>query len=165
MSESAKTGQLKNTGHNKIYEGLVEKAKKLRQDTFNAFVEHGEAHLGGSFSIIEMLITLYEEILEEDDNYIHFVANISARQIITAGSAEQSAWEDDKIQHGIFTLNVLNALNHWEADNLEDGYITATELGQYLQKTVSKETGNKQTPQSERIRYSNSGEFIFSHTP
>ena len=103
------------------------------------------------------------KILEEDDNYIHFVANISARQIITAGSAEQSAWEDDKIQHGIFTLNVLNALNNWEADNLEDGYITATELGQYLQKTVSKETGNAQTPQSVRIRYSKSGEFIFSH--
>jgi len=105
------------------------------------------------------------KILEDDDNYIHSVANISARQIITAGSAEQSAWEDDKIQHGIFTLNVLYALNHWEADNLEDGYITATELGQYLQKEVSKVTGNKQTPQSERIRYSNSGEFIFSHTP
>ena len=29
-----------------------------RQQTFDAFVEHGEAHLGGSFSIIETLLTL-----------------------------------------------------------------------------------------------------------
>ena len=38
-----------------MYKDLILMAKKLRQDTFNAFIEHGEAHLGGSFSIIEML--------------------------------------------------------------------------------------------------------------
>ena len=53
-----------------MYEGLVEKAKKLRQDTFNAFVEHGEAHLGGSFSMIEMLIALYGVVLKQDDKFI-----------------------------------------------------------------------------------------------
>ena len=51
-------------------ENLIEIAKKLRQDTFNAFIEHGEAHLGGSFSIIEMLIALYEVILNENDKFI-----------------------------------------------------------------------------------------------
>ena len=60
-----------------MYEGLVEKAKKLRQDTFNAFVEHGEAHLGGSFSIIEMLITIYERILKEQDKFILSKAHAS----------------------------------------------------------------------------------------
>ena len=29
------------------------KAKKLRQDTFKLFISKGEAHLGGSFSMIE----------------------------------------------------------------------------------------------------------------
>ena len=53
-----------------MYNDLIIKAKKLRQDTFNAFVEHGEAHLGGSFSIIEMLIALYEIILKQDDKFI-----------------------------------------------------------------------------------------------
>ena len=33
---------------------LKEKAKKLRIDTFNAFIKKGEAHLGGSFSCIEI---------------------------------------------------------------------------------------------------------------
>lgn len=60
-----------------IYDGLVKKAKKLRQDTFNAFVEHGEAHLGGSFSMIEMLITLYEIILKKEDKFILSKAHAS----------------------------------------------------------------------------------------
>ena len=77
MSESVKTGQPKNNCHGIKYEGLVAKAKKLRQDTFNAFVEHGEAHLGGSFSIIEMLISIYEIILKEEDKFILSKAHAS----------------------------------------------------------------------------------------
>jgi len=52
------------------YHTLDKKALKLRQDTFNAFIEHGEAHLGGSFSMIEMLLALHEEILTIDDKFI-----------------------------------------------------------------------------------------------
>ena len=37
---------------------LDEKALKLRVDTFNAFIKKGEAHLGGSFSMIEIFLTL-----------------------------------------------------------------------------------------------------------
>ena len=40
------------------YKKLINKAKILRQRTFLKFIEKGEAHLGGSFSIIEILITL-----------------------------------------------------------------------------------------------------------
>jgi len=53
-----------------MYDNLIAKAKKLRQDTFNAFIKHGEAHLGGSFSLIEMLIALYEVVLKEEDKFI-----------------------------------------------------------------------------------------------
>jgi len=60
-----------------MYNHLVVKAKKLRQDTFSAFVEHGEAHLGGSFSMIEMLIALYEAVLKEDDKFILSKAHAS----------------------------------------------------------------------------------------
>ena len=59
------------------YDNLISKAKKLRQDTFNAFIEHGEAHLGGSFSIIEMLIALYEMVLKKDDKFILSKAHAS----------------------------------------------------------------------------------------
>ena len=59
------------------HEYLVDKALKLRQDTFNAFIEHGEAHLGGSFSIIEMLLALHEEVLAKEDKFILSKAHAS----------------------------------------------------------------------------------------
>lgn len=49
---------------------LVEKAKKLRIDTFEAFIKKGEAHLGGSFSLIEIIVSLYEIILTKKDKFI-----------------------------------------------------------------------------------------------
>ena len=55
----------------------VNRAKKLRQDTFKAFVEHGEAHLGGSFSMIEILIALFEEIMVNEDKFILSKAHAS----------------------------------------------------------------------------------------
>ena len=59
------------------YSYLVKKASKLRQDTFKAFIEHGEAHLGGSFSMIEILIALFEEILVQEDKFILSKAHAS----------------------------------------------------------------------------------------
>ena len=60
-----------------MYDNLISKAQELRQETFHAFVEHGEAHLGGSFSIIEMLLTLYERTLQENDKFILSKAHAS----------------------------------------------------------------------------------------
>lgn len=52
------------------YKKLEKKAKKLRQDTFLAFIEKGEAHLGGCFSIIEILISIFEVIIKKNDKFI-----------------------------------------------------------------------------------------------
>ena len=49
---------------------LIKIAHLLRQKTFLAFVKKGEAHLGGSFSMIEILISLYETILKKNDKFI-----------------------------------------------------------------------------------------------
>ena len=46
------------------------KAKKLRQETLMMFIKKREAHLGGSFSMIEILLTLYELILKKRDKFI-----------------------------------------------------------------------------------------------
>jgi transketolase len=56
---------------------LLSVAKKLRQDTFLAFLEHGEAHIGGSFSIIETLVALYEVMLSKNDKFILSKAHAS----------------------------------------------------------------------------------------
>lgn len=58
-------------------EKLKKKAKKLRQDTFKAFIEKKEAHLGGSFSMIEILLSLYEKILKKNDKFILSKAHAS----------------------------------------------------------------------------------------
>ena len=59
------------------YQKLINKAKKLRQDTFLAFIKKGEAHLGGSFSIIEILLVLYEVIMKKNDKFILSKAHAS----------------------------------------------------------------------------------------
>ena len=53
-----------------MYKDLIEKAKKLRQEAFNTFVEQGEAHIGGAFSLIEIVILLYEKVLNKEDKFI-----------------------------------------------------------------------------------------------
>ncbi len=51
-------------------ENLIKECKKLRYDTFLSFIKKGEAHLGGAFSIIEILIVLYKTVLRKNDKFI-----------------------------------------------------------------------------------------------
>ena len=60
-----------------MYKDLIEKAKKLRQDAFNTFVEQGEAHIGGAFSMIEIIVILYEKVLKKEDKFILSKAHAS----------------------------------------------------------------------------------------
>jgi len=48
------------------YKSLEEKARQMRIGTLDLFREKKEAHLGGSFSMIELLISTYEVIKKED---------------------------------------------------------------------------------------------------
>ena len=77
MCELEKKDQNKKIRNEIIYESLAKKALKLRQQTFQAFVDSGEAHLGGSFSIIELLITLYEIVLKKEDKFVLSKAHAS----------------------------------------------------------------------------------------
>lgn len=56
---------------------LKQKAINLRKKTFDAFIETGEAHLGGSFSMIETLLLIYEHILKKNDKFILSKAHAS----------------------------------------------------------------------------------------
>lgn len=51
-------------------EKLIEKAKKLRIQVLDLSLETGEAHIGGCFSEIEILISLYNCVLREKDKFI-----------------------------------------------------------------------------------------------
>ena len=56
---------------------LKKKALDLRKKTFLMFIKKGEAHLGGSFSMIEILIILYEIYLKKNDKFILSKAHAS----------------------------------------------------------------------------------------
>jgi transketolase len=58
-------------------EKLKKQALKLRQKTFNAFIKKREAHLGGSYSMIEILLYVYEVFLKEKDKFILSKAHAS----------------------------------------------------------------------------------------
>lgn len=53
-----------------MIDNLKKRAKELRKRTLDLALQEGEAHIGGSFSEIELLISLYDCILEKDDKFI-----------------------------------------------------------------------------------------------
>ncbi|MDD5012071.1 MAG: transketolase [Candidatus Nanoarchaeia archaeon] len=46
------------------------KARELRKKVLDLSMKEGEAHLGGSFSEIEILVSLYNKILQPEDKFI-----------------------------------------------------------------------------------------------
>jgi hypothetical protein len=79
------------------------------------------------------------------------------RQFITSGSADEVV--PDK---SIFCPQFVEALKG-EADTDKDGYVTGTELGEFLEKTVINYTKNYQHPQYGKIRdpLLDKGDFVF----
>lgn len=51
-------------------EKLKERAKELRKKTFDLAVQHKETHVASAFSIIELLIALYDYTLTREDKFI-----------------------------------------------------------------------------------------------
>jgi transketolase len=51
-------------------EELKKRAKILKKAVIELTLAKGEAHLGGSFSEIEILISLYDKILKEEDKFL-----------------------------------------------------------------------------------------------
>jgi uncharacterized caspase-like protein len=93
-------------------------------------------------------------------NYIDKITKENARQIITAGGKDEKVMEKDEWQHSAFTKNILLGLKEKKADQNQDGYITGSELGLFLQEKVSVDTENYQTPQVRRLT-THEGEIIF----
>ncbi|MCU0428224.1 MAG: caspase family protein [Candidatus Kapabacteria bacterium] len=80
------------------------------------------------------------------------------RQFITSGSADETV--PDK---SVFREQLIAALNG-EADGNNDGFVTGTELGEFLQDRVVNYSRNSQHPQYGKIRNPNldKGDFVFN---
>ena len=93
-------------------------------------------------------------------NYIDKITRENARQIITAGQKDEKVLEKDEWEHSAFTKNLISGLKDKKANLNGDDFITASELGFYLQEKVSLDTENSQTPQVKRLT-THEGEMIF----
>ena len=93
-------------------------------------------------------------------NYLDKITEDISRQIITAGGKDEQVLEKDEWEHSAFTKNLLSGLKEKRADYNDDGIITGSEIGMYLQEKVSLDTDNFQTPQIRRFT-PHEGEIIF----
>jgi len=66
----------------------------------------------------------------------------SGRVIITAGGASELAYEDQSLEHGVFTHYLLKGLTG-EADFNKDEIVTTSELFEYLYSRVSEASTSK----------------------
>jgi uncharacterized caspase-like protein/peptidoglycan/xylan/chitin deacetylase (PgdA/CDA1 family) len=81
-----------------------------------------------------------------------------ARQMLTAGGADQTVADDGPGGHSVFTWTLLQGLNG-RADLNGDGVITATELAAFVAPAVS--AISHQTPAFGSLPGSEGGEFVF----
>ena len=92
------------------------------------------------------------------ENYLREVARRSARQMLTAGGADQQVADGGPNGHSVFTWTLMQALEG-SADLNNDGVITATELASYAGPVVS--SLSLQTPAFGSLPGSEGGEFLF----
>jgi peptidoglycan/xylan/chitin deacetylase (PgdA/CDA1 family)/tetratricopeptide (TPR) repeat protein len=97
-----------------------------------------------------------------DRGYLDEVTRRDARQILTAGGADQLVSDDGPNGHSVFTWALLQGLDG-KADLDGNGVITASELGAYVSPVVAG--FSKQTPAMGNLIGSEGGEFIFELQP
>jgi peptidoglycan/xylan/chitin deacetylase (PgdA/CDA1 family)/uncharacterized caspase-like protein len=98
----------------------------------------------------------------KDRSYLDEVTRRTARQILTAGGADQQVADDGPNGHSVFTWALLEGLDG-KADLDGNGVITASELGAYISPIVSEFA--RQTPAVGNMVGSEGGEFVFELQP
>ncbi len=94
----------------------------------------------------------------QSSNYLQQVTQRRARQILTAGGADQQVSDNGPGGHSVFTWTLLQGLEGL-ADTDNNGYITASELGTYVAPVVSSYAD--QTPAFGNLVGSKGGDFVF----
>jgi peptidoglycan/xylan/chitin deacetylase (PgdA/CDA1 family)/uncharacterized caspase-like protein len=95
-------------------------------------------------------------------SYLDEVTSRVARQILTAGGADQVVADDGPNGHSVFTWALLEGLEG-KADLDHNGVITASELGAYVSPIVA--SFSHQTPAMGNLIGSEGGEFVFELRP
>jgi len=90
-----------------------------------------------------MLAKGMRAVLSED--FLNRMAAGKGRIILTSSKPNETSQEDDHLQHGYFTYNLLEGLKG-KADYNGDGIVDIDEIAMYLNKTVPEQTHGKQHP-------------------
>ena len=91
-------------------------------------------------------------------NYLNEISRREAREMFTAGGADQQVADNGPNGHSVFTWTLLQGLDG-RADLNGDGVITATELAAYVEPAVS--ALSHQTPAFGNLPGTEGGDFIF----
>jgi peptidoglycan/xylan/chitin deacetylase (PgdA/CDA1 family)/uncharacterized caspase-like protein/Flp pilus assembly protein TadD len=94
--------------------------------------------------------------------YLAEITRRQAREVLTAGGADEQVADNGPGGHSIFTWTLLQGLEG-KADLDADGAITATELATYVGPSVS--SLSRQTPAFGHLAGSEGGEFVFVLKP
>ncbi len=92
-------------------------------------------------------------------NYLNEISRREARQMFTAGGADQQVADNGPNGHSVFTWTMLQGLDG-RADLNGDGVITASELAAYVAPAVS--ALSHQTPAFGNLPGTEGGDFIFN---
>jgi len=92
-------------------------------------------------------------------NYLTEISRREARQMFTAGGADQQVADNGPNGHSVFTWTLLQGLDG-RADLNGDGMITASELAAYVAPAVS--ALSHQTPAFGNLPGTEGGDFIFN---
>ncbi len=92
-------------------------------------------------------------------NYLNEISRREARQMFTAGGADQQVADNGPNGHSVFTWTLLQGLDG-RADLNGDGVITATELAAYVAPAVS--ALSHQTPAFGNLPGTEGGDFLFN---
>jgi uncharacterized caspase-like protein len=98
----------------------------------------------------------------QTQNYLKEIARRTARQMLTAGGADQQVADNGPNGHSVFTWTLLQALEGG-GDLNGDGFITASEAAAYTAPIVS--SLSQQTPAFGNLPGSEGGEFVFELQP
>jgi len=101
---------------------------------------------------------LFNSDRSETPDIIKYKTSEPVRQFITSGGENETVPDES-----IFCSQFIEALTTDKADIIKDGYLTGTELGEYLQTNVVNMSNNRQHPQYGKISDFDlsRGDFIF----
>src|SRR5262249_33688417 len=94
--------------------------------------------------------------------YLREISKRTARQMLTAGGADEEVADNGPNGHSVFTWTLLQGLEG-KADLNSDGFISSAELAAYVAPSVS--APSHQTPPSGNLPGSEGGEFACELNP